>query len=478
MIFIPKTYQIPIIHEMKNHDYYGCFAFPGAGKTAISLDTIYKFKDTSLVIAPIAILYTTWLYEYEKWDKFKNLKLSLLHGPNKEINFNKNAGVYLINPEGLSWLYETVKVSKKFPWKNLFIDESARFKSPTAKTRFKLIKKFLPYFKRRYVLCGNPIPNGYLDLWSQIYILDLGKRLGDNWYKYRDRYFYPTDYRRFNWELKPKAKEEILLKISDITTFIDEKDVDEQLPERVEDTIYYDLPKDIRIKYDNMEKKLFSLMDEEYKLANENTEQKIIAETKASALMKCRQIAQGFIYENYEDKNEQGKIVQLRKSHDMHDVLLNLCIEKVEELEGRPVIVVFYFEEDYYKLRKGFPNAKFLYKEESPFEIKHTEEDWNSNKIPVLITQIEKLSHGVNLQYGQGNHIILYALTYNYEIYDQLIRRMQRQNATFNHVFITRLVAKNTVHEAMIASLNKKYAMSTDFFELLKKYKKENRAIE
>ena len=70
------------------------------------------------------------------------------------------------------------------------IDELSSFKSSKAQ-RFRALKKVRKYIKRIVGLTGTPAPNGLLDLWSQVYLLDEGERLGKTLTAYRDTYFNP-----------------------------------------------------------------------------------------------------------------------------------------------------------------------------------------------------------------------------------------------------------------------------------------------
>jgi len=469
MKFTPLKFQNPLIKKMIDLPQFGCFAFPGSGKTAMTLAKVYHFKEPTLVICPLPILYTVWANEHTKWDQFSTLKLSFIHADTKFTDFKKRSGVYLINPEGILWLIDQIKSTKRFPFKHLVIDESIKFKNHKSK-RWKGLKKVLKLFKTRTILCGNPIPNSYMDLWAQIYILDLGQRLGTSFDKFKNKYFWPTDYKRFNWELKPGAKEEIHRLIADITDFTTAKEAGMDLPKVMKDIIYYDLDTASRAKYDTMQKKLFSVMEDFHELANETEDNKLLTQSRAGALNKCRQIAQGFMYESYKViENEKMKVKRL--THRLHSILPDLVQEQVEELIGEPVIIVYWFEEDYNNLKRILPNATYVDKTVTGPGMKTIEDNWNDNKISVLVAHVNKVSHGLNLQYGKGRHIFMYALTYNYDTFDQLIKRFERQGAEYDTVFIKLFICKDTIHEAMLESLNNHESETKGFFKLLEKYR-------
>jgi len=449
--FIPHNYQKPIQEKLKTHDAYGVFAFPGAGKTVMALDAIYNYKEPTLVITPLSILYTVWTTENSKWDFSQNLSLAILHGPFKRKAFFSSKGVYLINPEGVPWLLEQVKASKRFPWKNLIVDESVRFKNPKAK-RFKALKAMLKTFKRRYILCANPMPNNYMDIWAQIFLLDLGERLGSSFYQFRNRYFYPTDYRQFNWELREGAFEQIVNKVKDIVSFVDLSD-EIDLPERVVIDYDIELPSEIQKMYKSMEKELFIQISK-----GEN----VLAANRTSALMKCWQIANGFMYV----MDEEGE----RQTLYMHDELSKITKEIVEELNGNPIIIAYWFNEDYNRLRALFGEAPHLGSDTTIEELKRVEDRWNKGNIPILLAHISKISHGMNMQFS-GCNILFYTLIYNYDTYDQLIRRLERQGSKNFHIFVRRLIMKGTIHEAICKSLEVKCDNSNGFLQCLIDYK-------
>ncbi|WP_264291996.1 VapE domain-containing protein [Anaerosalibacter bizertensis] len=130
-----------------------------------------------LVIAPLRVAESTWDEEAAKWDHLKHLKISKVLGTEKErINaLYRKADIYIINRENVKWLVD--KCGKDWPFDMVVIDELSSFKSHRAQ-RFKALKKVRPFMKRVVGLTGTPAPNGLIDLWSQIYLLDGGERLG------------------------------------------------------------------------------------------------------------------------------------------------------------------------------------------------------------------------------------------------------------------------------------------------------------
>ncbi|MCL6577515.1 MAG: ATP-dependent helicase, partial [Kyrpidia sp.] len=94
-------------------------------------------------------------------------------------------------------------------------------------------------------LTGTPTPNGLIDLWAQIYLLDMGERLGKTVTGFRDRYFEPD--RRgpagviYSWRPKPGAEKAIYERLSDICVSMRAEDWLE-LPERIDRVVPVRLP--------------------------------------------------------------------------------------------------------------------------------------------------------------------------------------------------------------------------------------------
>ena len=464
-IWTPHKYQQDAIDFALDRPNAGLFLDPGLGKTSISLYIINHFKDRTLIIAPLRVIYSVWPNEIKKWENFNNIKFTILHGPDKERNFlRNNVGVYLINPEGLKWLVGAIERHKRFPFVNLFLDESSKFKAPKSK-RFKLLQRYLKLFKRRFILTGNPLPNTYLDLWAQIYILDLGQTLGNNFYRYRGRYFYQADRQGWTWKLHQGADEDIQAVVSPIVMHLAVEDVDEfDLPELVTNDIYYELPPKIMKQYKKMEKDKFVELVEEEK-------EKITAPSAASAVMKCAQMCNGFLYETLDEEDKiQG--VEPRTFH-YHDIKMELLNEVVEELQGSPIIVAYWFQEDFKRLRKAFPDAAHIGSGVSGEEGQKIERDWNAGKITIMLASMASISHGLNLQDGPGHNIFLYCHTYDFDVYDQLIRRVWRQGAKHNRVMVHRPIGRNTVEEVMVRTVEEKDKTQSAFLEAVKLYIKK-----
>lgn len=228
----------------------------GMGKTVITLtaidEMIYDLFEVEkvLVIAPLEPARNTWPNEFKKWDHLNRLSYSLVLGDldHRMVGLEKQTDVYIINREQVPWLVNLY--GSKWPFDMVVIDELSSFKSSKAE-RFKKLKSVRKYIRRIVGLTGTPAPNGLLDLWAQVYLLDEGKALSKSKTKYCEAYFDP-DRRNakviFSWKPKPGAAEIIYRRISDFCVSMMSADY-LQLPERLDIRQEVELPSSAMMQY-------------------------------------------------------------------------------------------------------------------------------------------------------------------------------------------------------------------------------------
>ena len=440
----------------------GLFADPGMGKTSISLAAFKELKRrkqarTALVIAPLRPCYLVWPKELAKWKDFSNLRMEVLHGPRKAQALARKADIYVINPDGLQWLLTTADMRR---FDVLIIDESTKFKHTRTK-RFKLLKQFLPQFNRRWILTGTPTPNGYLDLFGQIYILDLGAALGAYITHYRFNYFTPMGYGGYTWVLKPESEKAIQRQIAPYTLRLEASAAD--MPERIENVIRIELPEDARKIYEEMEEDMITLLQGGHEVQAKNA---------AAASTKCRQVANGGLYFRDIKYGEDGMptFVGPRQWQNLHTEKVDAIGDLHEQLQGSPLIVTYDFEHDLDRLLSAFPKAAVMGGGTSMKESIAIEAAWNKGRIDLMLAQPQAMGHGLNLQSGPGHTIALHSLMWDYEIYDQLIRRVWRTGQKSKHVFVHHIVARNTTDEAMLKALRAKRRGQDNLLAALRDY--------
>lgn len=434
MIYKPHDYQEYATQWILDKEKVGLLMDMGLGKTVVTLTAIkelmHDYFDVAkvLVIAPLRVAEDTWISEREKWDHLKYLKVSKVLGTEKEriVALNHNADIYVINRENVVWL--TKYCGKDWPFDMIVIDELSSFKSPKS-NRFKALRKVRTLIKRIVGLTGTPAPNGLIDLWSQIYLLDQGERLEKTLSGYRERYFSPDKRNQtviFTYKLKEGAEETIYNKISDICVSMKAQDY-LKLPERINNIISIQLSRTTAEKYKKLEKDLLlPLKDSD-----------IVANTAATLTNKLLQIANGAVYD------ENGNVQEI------HDEKLKALDDVIEAANGKPVLIFYSYRHDKDRLKKYLKSVDVR-------ELKSSEDiaAWNRGEIEVMLVHPATAGHGLNLQSG-GNIIIWFGLTWSLELYQQANARLYRQGQKQN-VIIHHLVAKGTMDEEVMKSLENK----------------------
>lgn len=421
----------------------GLFLDPGLGKTRITLEALTEMNPHGhvLICAPKLIARATWLDEISKWqyplrtkslivnDKFKDLTRAKRLKRYEEVYTDKPT-VYFINQELLCDLLENAPRSHGAPvwyFPNLIIDECQNFKSYKAQ-RFKAMKLVQPAVSRYIGLTGSPNPNGLMDLWSQIYLMDGGARLGRTITAYRQTFFneglrvngYPV-----KWIPKPGAEDEIYRRIADLCISVK---ADLKLPP----TVYNDFP----VYLDDKELKQFRSFAREMVLDLESGGQ-VVAVNRGILAQKLAQLASGSAY--VEPGSHEYRTIHKHK--------LETCEYIVNNAQGS-VIIAYHYWSERDMLLKHFPGAVDF--DGSPA----MQAEWNAGNIPVMLLQPASAGRGLNLQDG-GHTLIWYTIYPNLEEYIQTNARLARQGQK-HPIVIHHLLAQGTTDAANLALLQQK----------------------
>lgn len=431
--WIPLPYMKRAVKFLLEHCAAGLLLDPGLRKTSITLAAFSylkkrKLANKMLVIAPLRPAYLVWPAEVEKWDDFRHLKIVVLHGRHKEALLREEADVYVINPEGLDWLIgqRSAREFKALGFDTLVVDELTKFKKATGK-RFKLLKRVLDTFMRRWGLTGTPAPNGLIDLFGQMYVLDLGNALGRFITHYRIMYFINPDKMGWKWVPQEGAEELIYERLKPLCIRMEAGDYLE-LPKMVPHKIMIPWPDSkTRALYDTVEEDMIGKLDGEL----------IVASNAAAASTKCRQICNGAVYI---DDDIAGLVRGKKRTVlDVHDAKLDALEELVNELNGSPLLLAYEFHHDLDRIRKRFPNVPVI-AGKSMKEMQRIEAAWNAGDIPLLPGQPASIGHGLNLQEGNAQHVGWYGMFWDMELVKQFLDRVLRSGnksaRVFQHFFM------------------------------------------
>lgn len=444
MKYIPHEYQAIAGSHILKHNYCGLFLDMGLGKTVVTLTAIQDLKydrmevDKVLVIAPKKVAEDTWTREAAKWDHLKHLRVAKVLGSvNQRLKgLEADADIYIINRENVTWLVDYYGLA--WPFDMVVIDELSSFKNHTSK-RFKSLRKVRPFMKRVVGLTGTPAPNGYEDLWAQVYLLDRGKRLGKTITSYRQTYFHgimmPAGFELYS--LRAGMDEVIGNKIKDICISMKARDY-----LKLKEPLMIQVPVVLGPK----ERGQYKTMEREAILSIDDTD--ITALSAAAVTTKLLQLANGAVYD--EDRN----VLELHKQK------LDRLQELVEEAKGNPVLVFYSFRHDIDRIKEALgPDVREL-------ETAEDIADWNAKKIKVLLAHPASAGHGLNLQDG-GNNIIWFGLPWSLELYQQANARLHRQGQA-SGVIIHHLTTEGTADEEVYKALQLKDFRQEELLKTLK----------
>jgi len=444
------------------------FLDPGMGKTAIALAAFCVLQHhgrvgSMLVIAPIRPMYLTWPAEIKKWDQFAGLRVSIVHGtPAQRLKaMEAPADVYLINPEMIDWLADRVDNNRRglevFATKPnmLVVDESTRFKNGQSK-RFKALAGLLPLFAFRTILTGTPSPQSIEDLFAQMKIVDGGQRLGKFVSHFRKNFMDGTEIRVgggrtvTKWVARPGSMKMVAGLIGDVAMRLQAEDY-LTMPKITYNVIPVQLPAAARKVYDSLSDDL---------VAKTGAGATLTAATAAAAVMKLRQITNGWAY------NEDGSVK-------VHDAKVEALAALVEEQNGSPLLVAVAFLHEVDAIRAAL---KDILPANTPVPylgggVSRANADaivtlWNKGDFPVLLAHPTSVAHGLNLQAG-GHAVCWFGLTWSLEEHIQFNARVYRQGQD-KPVVVHYLTAKDTVDEDIAKALTTKADVQSAILNRLK----------
>lgn len=443
MIYKPHVYQQTAYNFINDNDFCALFLDMGLGKTVVTLTILNDFLESltilkPLIVAPKFVCEATWPAEIMKWDHTELLSTSIIAGtPAKRLKaLSRSADIFVVGRDNLPWLVaQYAAADKVWPFDMLILDESSSFKNHKSK-RYKAIMTIRPLVDRIVELTGTPAPNGLIDIWAQMKILDNGKRLGKFIGTFRDNYFraIPRGEHINSYELKPGKDQLIYKAIGDVCLSMKASDWLD-VPELKNITVEVELDDYTEFKEFRKEKIL------------ETPEKRITAFNSSALYNKLLQYANGAVYDDEHNY------------HIVHNNKLEALADKIEELQGRPVLIFYQFQSDVDRILKRVKDSK-------KFTGTKDIALWNRGELPILLVHEDSIGYGLNMQDG-GNYLFWYGVTDNMAAYWQAVKRVHRQgqkHKVFNYHFTT----KGTPEAKVYAALQGKTLTQDELFEALK----------
>lgn len=449
MKYHPYEYQAKATRFVIDHPECGLLLDMGLGKSVITLTALRELMDdceisTALVVAPKKVAETTWTTEAAKWDHLQGMTVAKVMGTEKQrkMALAEKADVYVIGRDNFVWLVGLY--GGRLPFDVLVIDELTSFKNSKSQ-RFKAMRIARPSVRRVIGLTGTPAPNGLMDLWGQMYCIDMGERLGKSVTRYRETHF--GTFRRNNIVLRcdvKKGHEEIIRNsIADICLSMQAKDY-LQLPDLMVNTVPVELSPEVMDAYNRFEREKVL----EFRQEHAGEPSNILANSAAGLMNKLAQFANGAVYD--EDRNV----------HEVHGEKLAKLAEIVEAANGNSVLVFYQFKHDIPRIRKKLRGFRV-----DVYEGERQLLDWNAGKIDVLLAHPASTAYGLNMQQG-GHYIVWFGTGWDLELFQQANARLYRQGQKYP-VTVYKLIGAHTVDERASASLESKKARQQSLLDSL-----------
>ena len=432
--------QQTAFERCKDEKRFGIFFDMNVGKTATMLALIdyLVFEtleiDRILIVAPPSVINKSkvWQKEIMKWKNFNFFDFIELNGtPEERIKKhenNKNT-IALMSDALITW-YES-EYGDFSDFDMIIIDESSRFKSHTSK-KFKSIARMINKKQRIYLLSGTPMPNGHADLWSQMYLLDGGERLENNYYRFLNKYAYYVN--EYKFVFLKETKKFLNERVADICMFADGSDI--EMPEKEEHIVM--------LKWDDEKNRIYTNFKREYVLELEQGDLSVFSIT--ALLNKTLQLANGCVY------------VDKELNYEIFDDTKLKWVENFSKTMEQNALVFYLFKFDKVRLLK-IPGAR---------EIKTSQDvdDWNAGKIKLGIISPYSFQYGGNLQYG-GSNVIWFGLLWGLENFLQSNRRVWRYGQK-HKVNIYYLLMENTNDFVVYRRLIAKDIEEQEFLDTIK----------
>lgn len=442
----PHPYQARAVSHLVGHYSAGLPLQPGAGKTAIVLKSFDVLRRehkarTMLVVAPLRVARQVWRQEGSKWADFAHLRFAVVHGDEKARRkaLQSGADVYLTNYENLVWLAKQY-AGRPLPFDVVVFDELTKMKNSQAE-RHKAIRPRLAGVRYRWGLTGSLFAKGHMDIFGQQLILDDGAALGRFVTHYRDTYF-TVGYNGFDYALLPGAEKRIVAKLAPYWFYMDPQDY-QQLPPLIDVPHIGELEPQQRNLYERMKRDaLISIGASTITAAN-----------AGAVYSKLAQLANGAIYTDGHTTTAQFEKV--------HDLKLDMLEELLDELDGEPLLVAYEFQSDMHRIEERFAkrfggHVPYLGAGTTPRQESDWVLAWNRRELPLLCAHPQSAGHGLNMQEGQAYNVAQFSVTWDWELYDQFIRRVRRSGNEQARIFNHLLIIRGTIDEEKLASISDK----------------------
>jgi SNF2 family DNA or RNA helicase len=432
----------------------------GLGKTAVNLQALTPERLPALVCAPLRVAEEVWEVEAEKWRPDLSVRVLTKVGPTKRfpkagdrrdhmLRKEVDADVTVISRDQISVMGERVH-----PYRTLILDEFSGYKNKGT-ARWRATRDVLRRAHDRqgtvaWGLTGTPAPNGYPDLYGQVFMLDKGRRLGDTLEKFRDRYLRAEAMNRqlgvvTKWGLKPGSEAAINRLLADLCLSMKAEDYLKDLP-----GLHVN---EVKVPLTGLAARAYERMEEDLVADLSILGGPAVVHTAANAAVltsRLQQISAGFLYDDLRMADAT------RLNHAKTEAL-----GEVMDGTGDNVLAFYGFDEERKDILDKFDYAVSI---DEPGAVKA----WNRREIRMLVAHPASAGYGLNLQ-GGGSTQAWLTLPWALEWWQQGVGRSHRQGqerdvivhwlngSPMDAVVADALVNKKDVQDALMYYLKERH---------------------
>jgi SNF2 family DNA or RNA helicase len=424
---------------------------PGTGKTYVHLKDFARkhaaSRKAGIVFASKSLLLSAWAEDAAKFTP--ELRVSVAFAKNRAEAFEPGYDLYITNHDAVKWVEKNFKqLRSKLNLGHMKVDESTAYKHSTS-LRGKAAAKIRKDFETCDLLSGTADPNGPLDLWHQAYILDLGKRLGPSFFKFRNAVCEPVQTgpkpNMVEWVPKEHAGAAVAARLADCSIRHKLEDCVD-MPQKVMRVLPFRLGAKHRAIYDKMER------DSIVELGD-----RVINAVNGAALWtKLLQIASGSVY---------GDVSAELVDEQRYEMTMDLVEERPHS------IVIFQWKHQRDKLiemakSRGLSHA-VIDGETTDTRRKEIVDAFQKGFYRFLLGHPQSMAHGLTLTRGVAT--IWPSPTINLEHWEQANRRIYRIGQTQRTETIV-IVAEGTRDQDAYDSCMRKEVSAIRFANEIKSY--------
>ncbi len=408
----------------------------GTGKSLCAITALKELGTLKALIVVPNYLKRNWAEEYRKWhpEAFP----TVIEQSNRRQALEFEAYPLILNYEAFRIEKELIKKLKPDV---VVFDESQYLKSRTAgvtKAAWELTK--LRPDLRVWLMTGTPISNTFADYYAQYKVLR--PDLFPTFTQFKGKYLIMGGY--LGYKVVGHQNEDHFKELTDKYTIRLKKSDCLSLPDKIYNTVYVEMPNDLRQKYNQMAK--------ESCLELENAEL-ITAQMVVTRLMRLQQLCAGWVG-SIEEETGKRKINVVAENPKMK-VLLDMLEPIVNN--GVQCLIWAHYRHDIHQIHEAVSGLKipcdFINGEITSSTIRQERVDnFQKGKIRVLIIQ-DSITAGMNLT--AATEVFFYNNSYSYSNRLQAEDRNHRIG-TKTVVRYTDIVTANTIEEKIKQAIEKK----------------------